>query len=863
VSKARLKAAVLSSDVPNARTAAVTVVHPTPAGGTSNVENMGSDCNPLPPVGASGNCFDFLWLGATDFNAESSGRKAATLHSLLLAGLPVASGFIVPPQLDVNGWGTELQAAVAALGGFPVAARSSSSLEDGEAASFAGQFTTCLFVTNIDELQTAIEKCRQSLRTATVSSYIRKRGLTERDAAPSVLVQRMVEARVAGVAFSIHPGTGREEHALVECCIGLADRLVSGQTTPTSYVLNLQSGAVVERQAGNENVLLGANVLRTLCEHLLVIQAHCGLPQDVEWALDPYGKIWILQSRPITRIHWHAERDEFTNANLREGVAARVCTPLMYSLYGTTLDRSLPRYLSAVKLLTRTAPARNWVRIFYGRPYWNATAVKSALCRLPGFDEQAFDQDLGIQREYEAGRPVRTPTNVRSMLAALPAIVALTKEFRQQLRRTEHYGHDFLPREAHYLQLVESSADMSDPDFFSLLAEVLGFHEKTYIDYFTFVYNHTIYQGDFKVFLDRIAAAIGEPISLLALTSGLRDISHMRLQRDFASLVAVAKEHGAQCAAWNEALTAFLRVHYFRADAELDISTPRWGERPESVTRMVEQALHTGIVPADPDASASDQFRQFEEELRRATAALRRSIWNRMRFGRGFPSRLRMARTYIRHREVLREYSTRVDHLVRRYALEAGRRLYQKGRISDPEDVFMLHKDELNPTDGLMADKTRAVVNFRRLMYQAYRLFTPPGELGAWQSGTAEYVDDPRGQLILKGTGCSAGRRSARARVITAISEFETLQPGEVLVTRSVDPSWTPLLGLVAGIIAETGGQLSHGAVITREYGLPGVLNVPDATRIIKTGQLVKIDGTKGTVTIVDEVPLSECAHLA
>jgi hypothetical protein len=124
-------------------------------------ENMGSDRNPLPPVGASGNCFALLWLGATDFNAESSGRKAATLHSLLLAGLPVASGFIVPPQLDVNGWGTELQAAVAALGGFPVAARSSSSLEDGEAASFAGQFTTCLFVTDIDGLQTAIEKCRQ------------------------------------------------------------------------------------------------------------------------------------------------------------------------------------------------------------------------------------------------------------------------------------------------------------------------------------------------------------------------------------------------------------------------------------------------------------------------------------------------------------------------------------------------------------------------------------------------------------------------------------------------------------------------------------------------------------------------------
>jgi pyruvate,water dikinase len=278
----------------------------------------------------------------------------------------------------------------------------------------------------------------------------------------------------------------------------------------------------------------------------------------------------------------------------------------------------------------------------------------------------------------------------------------------------------------------------------------------------------------------------------------------------------------------------------------------------------VEQALRSGIVPADPDASASDQFRQFEQELRRVSAALRRSVWNRISFGRAFRSRLRRARTYIRRREVLREYSTRVDHLVRRYALEAGRRLYQERRISDPEDVFMLYKNELNPAGGLMADQMRSAVKFRRLMYQAYRLFDPPGELGGpSHSESAEPVHEPRGQLILKGTGCSAGRRSARARVIASISEFEALQPGEVLVTRSVDPSWTPLLGLVSGVIAEFGGQLSHGAVITREYGLPGVLNVPDATRIIKTGQLVQIDGTKGTVTIIDEVPLSECAHAA
>ncbi|PWT86725.1 MAG: hypothetical protein C5B58_00945 [Acidobacteria bacterium] len=821
--------------------------------------NMGTCQNPLLPVGASGNCSALLWLGATDFNPESTGKKAAALHSLLCAGLPVAPGFVVLPQLNVNEQRTELEKAVAALSGFPVAARSSTSLEDGERTSFAGQFTTCLSVTDIDALQTAIEKCRESVRTPMVSSYLRERGLTEGKATASVLIQPMVDASVAGVAFSIHPGTGREEHALIECCKGLADRLVSGQTTPTNYVLNLEDATVVERQSGDENVRLGEDALHALCKYLLAIQAHCGLPQDVEWALDQKGKIWILQSRPITRIPWRTERDEFTNANLGEGVAARVCTPLMYSLYGTTLARSMPRYFRSMKLLSRSAPPRNWVRMFYGRPYWNATAVKSALCQLPGFDEQAFDQDIGIQREYGAG-PVKTPMNVRSIVATLPAIIALKTEFRHQLRRAEHYGRDFLPREAHYLQLAESFADKSDRDFFSLLCAVLQFHEKTYTDYFTFVFNHTIYQGDFKIFVRRVAGAIGEPISLLALTSGLRDISHMRLQSDFANLVAEAKRHGTHCAAWNDALAAFLRAHYFRSNAELEISTPRWGEWPESVTRLVEHAVAAAIDPADPDASASDQFMQFNDELRRVRSALCRSIWNRIRFAHSFRARLFMARTYIRRREELREYSTRVDHLVRRYVLEAGRRLYRQGQISDPEDVFMLHKDELRQTQGLIAEDTRSTVNFRRLMYGGYRFLNPPGELGSSLGEVPEDLDEPR---VLKGTGCSAGRRSARARVITAIGEFEALQPGEVLVTCSIDPSWTPVLGLVSGIIAETGGQLSHGAVIAREYGLPGVLNVPDATRIVKTGQLVEIDGTKGTVTILDELPLSECVQAA
>jgi phosphoenolpyruvate synthase/pyruvate phosphate dikinase len=151
-------------------------------------------------------------------------------------------------------------------------------------------------------------------------------------------------------------------------------------------------------------------------------------------------------------------------------------------------------------------------------------------------------------------------------------------------------------------------------------------------------------------------------------------------------------------------------------------------------------------------------------------------------------------------------------------------------------------------------DRILAVSEFRRLMYRGYRMVEPPGELGRALSQLMPAGDFVKSssEWLLKGIGCSAGRVTARARVLTALAEDNGLLAGEILVTRFTDPAWTPVMGLVAGLITEVGGLLSHGAVIAREYGLPAVLNVPGATKIIKTGQVVEVDGTEGTVKILE-----------
>jgi phosphoenolpyruvate synthase/pyruvate phosphate dikinase len=795
------------------------------------------------------------FLGCPDFNLSVAGGKAAALHQIMAAGFPVPPGFVVPPYVELDQIEAELQDAVMAIGGYPIAVRSSAQLEDLAETSFAGQYATHLRVRSLAELLKAIADCRASALAPQVLSYLNKNAFGH-DTQVGTLVQKVFDVACAGVAFSIHPHTGREEHALVECCIGLGDRLVSGQTTPTQYTLRLEDGSLVERRAGAEDIVLPDEALRKLCRYALELQAHFGRPQDIEWAMEHCGTLWILQSRPITRIHWRCEADDFTNANFRDGgVAARVITPLMYSLYGAALQDALQQYFVAIKTVPSDAPAQAWISKFYGRPYWNASAVKRALCKVPGYDEERFDRDLGIQKDYGDSGPIRTPSTPITLLAAVPIAVALNREFRRQLRVAENYQQQFVPKEASYLQLIESCALLEDDEFFPLFIEVLSFHTQTERDYLRTVVNHVNYQAEFNKLLARVQAATDEPMAPVVLMSGLQDVSHMKIQHDFVILVRTAKAFGTDSAEWHRALTDFLSANSFHGDAELDISAPRWIERPERIKETVENILRSQLEPKDAERTARDQFQRYSEEVRRVTAILRRTMWCRVRFARTFRKRLHIARSYAHRREELREYSMRADNLVRRYALEAGRRLRKQGWLMDEEGVFMLSAEEINGIAKQHETKARIVplTEVRSLMHRGYRMVQPPGELGRGILHCDPIHESavPYTNRLLKGNGCSAGVVSGQARVVTTLPECNGLQAGEVLVTRFIDPSWTPAMGLVSGLIAEVGGVLSHGAVIAREFGLPAVLDVRAATEIIKTGQMVMVDGTRGTVTIL------------
>jgi phosphohistidine swiveling domain-containing protein len=732
-------------------------------------------------------------------------------------------------------------------------------MEDLAGASFAGLYESYLDVADPATLRRRIQDCRASAKTPRVRSYLSQAGLAEASVGLSVLVQQMVDARVAGVGFSIAPDSGREEHCLIECCSGLSEHLLSGHVKPSRYVVCLESGAVIEEEPGADGAMLSELEIRSLSALLLEIQARFGCPQDVEWAIDRKGALKLVQSRPVTKVQWRSDVEELSNADLKDGgISAQVCTPLMFSLYRNAMEESFQSYFEQIKLRPRRASPEKWLFHYYGRAYWNASAVKRALASIPGFSELEFDRGLGIQKKYSSAGPLKVPFNLRTLARALPVALALAASYRRQLQAVDVFRSAFAPVRDRYLAKIETLDSTSDGDFFADLERVLhDFHGWTERTYFTTVYNNSNAQTDFKGFLDKLDGATGGHTSLVILIGGLSDVTHMEMQRGVRKLFGTALRFGTASPVWRQDLASFLGQNYFHADSELDLMAPRWGEVSDRVREMVEAMLGTGTEPADPDRAAAKQRRAYLQAVEEVDERLRAHWIHGLRFRRGFRKRLRRVRSYLRRREEMRECSMQCYYVVRRYLLEAGKRLARSRQLPEPEDVFMLHTQEISRLlrRELKAPEVERRIVYRRKMYDGYRHFTAPNEFGGRveQRDARAYLEISQGRLVLQGTGCSAGRVEGTVRVIRSLAEAHRLRKGDVLVTRFTDPGWTPALGLVSAVVTEVGGLLSHAAVIGREYGIPAVLNLPGATQVLRSGQRVVVDGSSGRVTLLDE----------
>ncbi len=695
------------------------------------------------------------------------GGKAARLRELQHSGFRVPE-FVVSPANAAD--------AVRQLG-FPLAVRSSASLEDGGAASFAGQFVSFLDLRTLDDVEEAMRACRASIEAPSVVEYCRKHGINRSALAMNVIVQRMVTPELAGVAFTINPHTGADE-VVIDACEGLAADLLAGRGVPlaSDHPLVRRYAPGIERVARR-------------------IQEHFGAPQDIEFAIQD-GAIYILQARPITRIGFAAELGEWTNADFRDGgVSSTVCTPLMWSLYDYIWEDALKGFLLEIRLFGADFQAG---RLFFGRPYWNLGEVKRCLLKLPGFVERDFDEDLSVAITYD-GNGQQTPVTPVGVLRALPTVFAIESIWKAQ----ERFDRDFLS--GGFDRLVRSfDASARDNDA-SFERFVTGVYKTTETNYFRTIFCTSLAKLDFKSsFPDADYAA---------LAGGLPPMQHLEPARVIREM---ASRGGTDLAALLERF-----AHHSRR--ELDICAPRWDEDRDWVAGLVHQpfAGHSG------DARAA-------YHSARASALASISPWKR----RSFARKLDRLRNFVWLREELRDLSSRVYHLLRRRV----KAIAERRGLGD--DIFFMTVHEIIEDD-------RSNIARGRALYDAYRNFEAPHEIG--RRFAVDRTPAAASSAPLHGIAVSHGRATGIARVARTVEEAAAIRPGEILVSVFTDPGWTTLLDRAAAVVTETGGLLSHAAVICREYGIPAVLGVNDATRRIRNGGRIAVDGTAGTVSVLDE----------
>ncbi len=700
--------------------------------------------------------------------ARPRGGKAGVLFDLQRAGFPVPEFYCSPP---------DLHAAVNRLG-FPLAVRSAATGEDGILSSFAGQFRTYLNLRTFAAVEQAVHQCRESMYADSVADYCRRSGIDPATLQMDVIVQRMIEPELAGVAFTVNPVTGAEE-VVIEACEGLGDALLAGHRTPLAAdnPLLLKYRAPIEQMARR-------------------IQRHYGAPQDIEFAVER-GTVYVLQSRPITRIAFDPAVGEWTNGDYRDGgVSSSVCTPLMASLYEFAFQQALVGYLREMKVLDGDFQAS---RVFFGRPYWNLGAVKRCLAKLPGFVERRFDEDLAIEVQYE-GPGLATPVSPLSVIRALPAIVAITG----LLKRQELFDREFL---AGGFDAIERKYDPLPADVDRSFRDLVERdYRLTEVSYFRTIFCASLAKLDFT---DSFPDA--DYRMLVSALPEMRHLAPTRTLREMAQRGAIDVD-------------ALMRRFRHHSRRELDLRIPRWDEDRAFVEELA--ANYSGAAGDDPRPA-------YEAARAAARAAL---PWRR----RGsFDRKLDRLRRFVWLREEMRDLSTRLYYQIRRHVLEIARRRQLE------DDIFFMTFQEI------IADE-RANIDRRKEHFDSYRHFSAPNEIGARFTFQGPAGRD-KSSDAMRGIGASQGTVRGVARIARSVEEAGRVEKGAILVCPFTDPGWTVTLDRVAGVVTEAGGLLSHAAVICREYGIPAVLAVPRATERIRDGQTITIDGGRGIVELTSE----------
>ena len=819
---------------------------------------------------------------------ELVGAKAASLGELAKAGFPVPDGFVLSSLaferfLSANHLNGDISAetvsaaaipaeiadelfkAAMSLGDVPLAVRSSGIAEDLPGASFAGQYETVLNVRGRDALADAVKHCWASAFSQRVVTYKKTQGQAD-GIGMALLIQKIVPADAAGVAFTANPLTGDRNETMVSAVRGLGDRLVSGHVSPDEWVVR---GDEAIRRSAPEDAIDNTQA-RAIADLARRVERHFGNPQDIEWAVAG-GELFLLQARPITALleervepipvpvvaprgFWERESSHFPQP-LSPMMRNSYIPAHIKGLASMCRELSLPfekadfreiggwLYMRIIPLGGKDRkPPPNWLM------YLLVRLVPMMRSRMKGMARNMRTDISGsfIDKWYNEWKPGQI-----KHIAELRA-VELSRLSDEDLDR--HLTAVMaLMSESLKIHALVTGIEFANATLAFTCRDLLGWDDKQTLRLLSGLSTTT---SEASVLLAELAQIVRE-------RPALRQLLESGSDKIVGQLATVAPDFAM-------AFAAYQKDFGCRAMA-FEVSVPTVAETPSLTIALIRNQVRRSY---DPKADTTALAQERTAALTAAKELLaNRSPEDRERFDRDL-------------KRAQRAYPIREDHefylgqaplaLLRYVALEIGQRLAQRGQIAERNDVFFLEVPEVRTTLQSGGDQ-RTLVQRRkaeRIWVEAHpgpasygKSPGPPPSLAPFprearmmmagvlwmierMSASEQSAQKQKNGNSIKGIAASSGKYTGMVRVILNENEFSRLQPGDVMVCPTTSPVWSILFPSVGALVTDSGGILSHPAIIAREYRVPAVVATGNATQLLKDGQIVRVDGTSGTVEV-------------
>jgi rifampicin phosphotransferase len=766
---------------------------------------------------------------------------------------------------------TSITRAAARLGDQTACAvRSSATAEDLPTASFAGQQDTYLNVVGPAAIRQHVSRCWASLFTDRAVTYRARNGYDHRKIHMAVVVQQMVFPEAAGILFTADPVTSSRKVASIEATFGLGEALVSGQVNADIY--QVRGGAVVARaiavkqrasyaspSGGTETMAIESDRQQqpALTDGRIVrlaqlgrrIEAHFGHPQDIEWCLVD-DEFQIVQSRPITTlfpIPTTGDHENHVYVSVgHQQMMTDAMKPLGLSLWQLTALRPMFEaagrlFVDVTRELSSPASRAGLLQALGGSEPLIGDALRTILDRGDFVPARPDGEPAG---RPASGSPAPIETDPAIVARLIERSEASLASLKRAIRAKSGSALlDFILADVQELKRI-----LLNPESFQALRA--GMQASSWLNEHVQAWLGERNAADTltQSVPDNVTSEMG--LALLDVADVIRPhpdvVAFLQVVADETFVDHLPTLAGGRESA--DAIRAFLGKYGMRCVGEIDITRPRWSERPTTLVPMIL----SNIRNFEPGAGE----RRFEQG-RHAAREKEQELLARLEVLPDGQSKAAEAkrmidrvRTFIGYREYPKYHIVSRFFVYKQALLTDAERLVRARVLADQEDIFYLRFAELQ--DVVRTDHVdEQLVRQRKDAFSSYQALTPPRVLtsdGEVIAGSYRRTDVPAGALI--GLPVSAGTVEGRARVILDMADAD-LEAGDILVTAYADPSWTPLFVAVKGLVTEVGGLMTHGAVIAREYGLPAVVGVQRATSLIRDGQRIRVHGSEGYIEIL------------